>query len=458
MKKRRPAGEIGRGRIGAALGRFACVAVLWFGFASAAAEPNYLFSLTPIAAPEGGATRAWAVNETGIVVGEVETAAGVVQAFIWSRDGGFHALGTLGGLNSRALDITDRGLVVGESDTSNGTVRAFAWTETTGMRPLPVIDQTVYSTAYAANEKGQIVGGLEDHLGVHAVLWENGAVKLLPRLPGEGPVQPLDISRNGDVVGQIQTGSEEEIAGRAFYFPGAVNAKNLSDFRFISSFGGSAAVAINDRDTTAGYTMLDSSRVRAFRYQPGGGFTLLDDHDALYSSARDLNDRGDVVGSCIPSYLSDEVACVWFDDRWFDLNEVTDTGADWWLVQATGINRDRVITGYAQNGETHRAFVLTPNEGITPASWPELDLDVRDITDDHGRERSLILSATMLRDADVRRVLFYENGVVIGTADSAPYEWGWQGRVEDEIEFYAEVIDATGRRIRSPRATIGPRE
>jgi probable HAF family extracellular repeat protein len=429
--------------------------VFFSGFPSiAAAEPTYLFSLTPIVAPEGGATRAWAVNEAGVVVGEVETAAGVVQAFIWSRDGGFRALGTLGGLNSRALDITDRGMVVGESDTSNGTVRAFVWTEANGMRPLPVIDQTVYSTAYAANEKGQIVGGLEDHLGVHAVLWENGSVKLLPRLPGEGPVQPLDISRNGDVVGQIQTGSDDEIAGRAFYFPGAVTAKNLSDFRFISSFGGSAAVAINDRDTTAGYTMMDSSRVRAFRYQPGGAFTLLDDHDAMYSNARDLNDGGDVVGSCIPSYLADEVACAWIDDRWFDLNEVTDTGADWWLVQATAINRSRVITGYALHGETHRAFVLTPEADVSPAGWPVLELDVRDLTETDQQDRSLILSLTIRHDADVRRVVFYENGVVIGTADTEPYEWGWQGRIDGEVEFYAEVVDTSGRRLRSPREVI----
>jgi len=441
----------------AAAGVFAWFcAALWCGLAVAA--PDYLFHLTPIIAPEGGATRAWAINESGAVVGEVETADGVVQAFVWTTNDALRVLGTLGGLNSRALDITERGLVVGESDMSNGTVCAFAWTESTGMRPLPGLDQTLYSTAYAANEKGQIVGSIEDHLGMHAALWENGTVKILPRLPGEGPVQPLDISRRGDVVGQIQTGSEEEIAGHAFYFPGAVHAVNLTDFRLVSAFGGSAAVAINNRETAVGYTMMDSSRVRAFRYQPDGGFTLLKDHDALYSSARDINDLGDVVGSCIPSYISDEFACAWLDNRWFDLNEIVDTRADWWLVQATGINRSRQMVGYALHGEKQQAFIATPIGQIEPADWPVLSLGVRDITDQGQRDRSLILHVTVNHEAEVRRVLFYENGVVIGAVETPPYEWGWQGRVEGEVEFYAEAVEVSGRRLRSPRTMIGQRE
>ncbi len=424
----------------------------------AVAQPEYLYALTPIIAPEGVATRAWAINESGAVAGEVETIDGVVQAFVWTSNTGLRVLGTLGGRNSRALDITDRGLVVGESDTSNGMVCAFAWTAVTGMRSLPGREQTIYSTAYASNEKGQIVGSLEDQHGMHAVLWENDALKLLPRLPGEGPVQPLDINRTGDVVGQIQTGSEEEIAGHAYYFPAAVSAKNLTDFRLISVFGGSAAVAINNQETAAGYTMMDSSRVRAFRYKSGGGFALLDDHDALYSSARDINDRGDVVGSCIPSYISDELACAWLDDRWYDLNEIVDTGADWWLVQATGINRDRQMVGYALHGEKQQAFMVTPIGDRSPADWPVLFLDIRDISEKNQRDRSLILHVAVDYDAEVRRVLFYENGVVIGIVDTPPYEWGWQGRLEGEVEFYAEVVEVSGRRLRSPRTMIGPRK
>lgn len=457
MKTRRLEGKSGRGWFATAARVFTWTcAALWCDRAIAA--PDYLFQLTPIVAPEGGATRAWAINESGAVAGEVETADGVVQAFVWTTNDGLRVLGTLGGLNSRAQDINDRGLVVGESDSSNGTVCAFAWTESTGMRPLPGFEQTLYSTAYAANEKGQIVGSIEDHLGMHAALWENGDLKILPRLPGEGPVQPLDISRTGDVVGQIQTGSEEEIAGHAFYFPDAVNAVNLTDFRLISAFGGSAAVAINSRETAVGYTMMDSSRVRAFRYEPGGGFTLLKDHDALYSSARDINDQGDVVGSCIPSYISDEFACAWLDKRWFDLNEIMDTGADWWLVQATGINRSRQIVGYALHGEKQQAFMATPIADKATADWPVLSLDVRDITDNDQRERSLILQVAVNHDAEIRRVLFFENGVVIGSAETPPYEWGWQGRVEGEVEFYAEAVEVSGRRLRSPRTMIGLRE
>ncbi len=416
-----------------------------------AAPMKPLYTLVPISAPGGGATRAWALNSQGVVVGEMETGDNEVHAFIWSSDKGLRELGTLGGRNSRALDITDQGVVVGESETTAGEMRPFLWTESTGMRALPVTTSTVHGTAIAANERGQVVGMIEDADGQRAAWWEDGTVRLLPRLPGAGAFQALDVNKGGDVVGQIQTGAEEAFAGHAFYFPAGLAARNLTDFRLVSAFAGSAAVALNDAGEAVGYTMVDSARVRAFRYRPGAGFTLLEDHRALYSSARELNARGDVVGSCIPSYWSDELACAWLEGRWFDLNEITDTGPDWWLVQATGINHRRDITGYGLRGERHTAFLLRVESDADPATWPATVLTLRDLTEPNQRDRSSILAVEPPPGLSVRRILFMENGVVIGAVEEPPYEWGWHGSRDGAYEFMAELIDDHGRRYRTPR-------
>ncbi len=415
---------------------------------------GYVYTLTPITAPAGGSTRAWAVNEKGMVVGEAETGDGVVKAFVWTKDTGMQVIGTLGGLNSRALDVDALGRVVGESDTTNGIVQAFTWTEAKGMHPLPVPTGTLYSTAFAVNDRGQVVGSIEYADGMHACLWQESGMTLLPQFPGAGHVQALDINREGLVVGQIQTGAEEDFAGHAFYFPHAVTASNLVHFRLVTASGGSAAVAVNENNTAVGYTMLDSSRVRAFRFQEDSGYKLLEDHDAQYSSSRDVNERGDIVGSCIPSYWSDELACAWFGGRWFDLNEITDTAGDWWLVEATGINQRRDIVGYGLRGDGHQAFLLALVPGQDPANWPSCVLDVKDTTGKDRRDRSFILSVKPGPDLKVRRVLFYENGTMLGSVDEPPYEWGWQGKTDTDVEFYAEILEKSGRRIRSPRRAI----
>lgn len=453
MNPRRTEGVAG---VGQGAVRIIRVAALLVAFTALAGPTPPLYTLVPITAPGGGATRAWALNNHGVVVGEAETGENEVNAFVWSQAEGLRILGTLGGSNSRALDINDQGQVVGESETAAGVMRAFTWTAATGLRALPATTSAVHSTAIAVNERGQVVGMIEDEDGQHAAWWSDDAVHLLPRLPGAGSFQALDVNAAGDVVGQIQTGAEEAFVGHAFYFPSALEARNLTDFRLVSAFAGSAAVALNDHGEAAGYTMVDSARVRAFRYRPGAGFTLLEDHRAQYSNARELNAGGDIVGSIIPSYWSDELACAWLDGRWFDLNEITETGPDWWLVQANGINRRRDIAGYGLFGERHTAFLLVFRPDAAPGSWPAPALEVRDVTEPDQHDRSAILRVEPPASLPVRRVLFLENGTVIGAVDEPPFEWGWHGSRDGAYEFMAELLDDQGRRYRTPRRFLDP--
>ena len=314
-----------------------------------------------IALDDSGAGRAAALNDQGWVVGEQETADGRVQAFLWNPEDGVKLLGTLGGANSRAYSINRDGMVVGEAMDSNGVTRAFVWKLEGGMRELNLNGDTLFSAAYAVNDDGVIVGSLENQQGMHAVMWRDGQVTILPRLPGSGNIQPLDINRRGDVVGHIKTGSDEfeSFGSHAFYFTDAVNARNLSSFMLISPFSGSAAVAMNKQGDAAGYTMNDAS-IRAFYYNRRVGITHLDDRGATYSTAFGINDHGHVVGSYIASYEADESACLWVEEALIDLNTINGRPGDWWLVQATGINNQGLIIGNGLQGDRSRAFLLMP--------------------------------------------------------------------------------------------------
>ncbi len=111
-------------------------------------------------------SEARAVNNVEHVVGLSDVATGK-HAFIWKPDTGMLDLGELpqGTGYSDAKGINDRSHVVGVSDSVHG-LTAFFWSAATGMLDLndlidpadPLKPSTSISTAYAINNRGQIVG------------------------------------------------------------------------------------------------------------------------------------------------------------------------------------------------------------------------------------------------------------------------------------------------------------
>lgn len=416
-------------------------------------DPLFLYESVMLGDLGGGESRASAINNQEWVAGESMNAEGQTIAFVWTPGEGIRSLGTLGGALSRAHDVNDAGLVVGESTDSNDVNRAFRWTREEGMQALPHPDDAFFSSALAVNEDGQIIGTLEDARGSHTVLWQDGEIVFLQRLPGAGHVQPLGVNRRGDVVGQVGVGLEDDLSvSLAFYFPQALAAKSLADFKLVSALSGSAVVSINEEGLAAGYVMIESSRVRAFRYHPQAGLELLDDRGALFSSAADINEKGWIAGSMIAAYAADEGACLWQGGRCFDLNEIANHEDRWWFVEAAGINREGSITGHGIAGDKNRAFLLRPSAGANFEAWPQPGIRVRESPDrDDPLIRTAVLEAVIPAGLSVKRVTFYQDGTVLGHVDEAPFEWGWEGSRDDEYSIFAEVVESSGRRTRSPR-------
>jgi len=127
-------------------------------------------------------------------------------------------LGSLGGVaGNLPFAINNRGDIVGQSDVAGDTAnQAFLWTKEKGMQALGTLpDYNASGVAFGINNKGQIVGGLNDASGSGpAVLWQNGLATDLNTLICGGSSLYLgfagDINDDGEIAGQaidINTGA-----------------------------------------------------------------------------------------------------------------------------------------------------------------------------------------------------------------------------------------------------------
>jgi probable HAF family extracellular repeat protein len=139
-------------------------------------------------------TLAYAVNDSGTVVGQSPFANGYRHAFSWTQSGGVKDLGTLGGGESSALSINSKGWIVGTSITSsgNGLPHGFLWTPSGGMQDLTVL---------AGLSSAQQAYSLQvNDFGVVAMSTNKGGYLLIPRITAT-----IASSVNPSVLGQPVT-------------------------------------------------------------------------------------------------------------------------------------------------------------------------------------------------------------------------------------------------------------
>jgi probable HAF family extracellular repeat protein len=120
-------------------------------------------------------------------------------------------LGTLGGKESSAYALNDRGQIVGVSDTKRKDAdglpvgHAFLW-QNGRMRDLGALGSGA-SYPSAINERGQVVGTSDTkRLGNHAVIWQDGKIRDLGTLGGSDSSGSA-INQQGQIVGTSFTKS-----------------------------------------------------------------------------------------------------------------------------------------------------------------------------------------------------------------------------------------------------------
>jgi probable HAF family extracellular repeat protein len=139
-------------------------------------------------------TLAYAINDSGTVVGQAPDASGNRHAFSWTQSGGIKDLGTLGGSQSSALSIDSRGWIVGTSLTSSGTgiLHGFLWTPSGGMQD--------FATLAGLAPSEQVYSLQVNDFGVIAISTNKGSYLLVPKMIGT-----LSSSANPSKVGQSVT-------------------------------------------------------------------------------------------------------------------------------------------------------------------------------------------------------------------------------------------------------------
>jgi probable HAF family extracellular repeat protein len=308
------------------------VMVSFLAFWHAPSAKAQTYSATDLGTLHAGSARVHGVNASGQAVGASGHPHGAeTHAFFWQKTGGIRDLGTLpGGDYSAAFAINDSGIVVGTSNTSTST-HAFSWTRTQGLSDLGTLPGVNASSALAINNQGQIAGSS----GGHAALWSGGSIQDLGTLGG-ATSEAHGINNLGAIAGVSDTSS----GPHAFLWKTGA----MQDLGVLSGDSSSRADHINDSGMVVGASE-GSGGIRAFVWTSAAGMQPLAS-DGIYTEAFDVNSNGQVVGEQATSLGMR--AFLWTSENGLiDLNtKVTNLPNDVVLIGAFSINDKGQIVAF----------------------------------------------------------------------------------------------------------------
>ncbi len=329
----------------------------------------------------------WAgsINRSGQVVGYSQTPYEPKNyephAFLVTAPGPMQDLGTLAGGQAIAIGyisgangINNSGQIVGWSAAilADGTYaqHAFFKTATGGLQDLGTLGGGT-AGATGINESGQVVGWSSTILPggaseQHAFLWTAaGGLQDLGSLGGDS--MAYGINSSGQVVGTAGTVSPGgALVQHAFSWTAAGGLQDLGTL----GGGNSSARAINDNGQIVGSADTAAGQQHAFLRTAAGSMQDLGALGGGTSGANGINSSGQVVGWS--STVTQQHAFLWTAAGGLqDLNTlVTNPPAGDFLFDARAINARGQIVGSTNMG---RAFLLTPINTIPPVM--ELLLD-----------------------------------------------------------------------------------
>ena len=257
--------------------------------------------------------------------------------------------GDQGAGNSVAYGINDQGEIAGAYNTST-THRPFRSVRKAGFQELSLPAGSNGGIAFAINDIGEAAGYVIGSAGVRPAWWtRRGEVQVL-QAAGSLPTKALDLNGRGDVVGVSGNAPKA-----AVFWPrkgGIVSLNTLPGFTH------GEAVAISEDGVIAGVaTGVGTSphRTRAVLWQAGG--LAIQDLGALPgatdSRARDVNNRGEVVGQSTSA--SGSRAFIWTASTGMrDLNTLLAVPG-LVMTDALSVNRRGDIVVVGQDADTHTA-------------------------------------------------------------------------------------------------------
>lgn len=330
--------------------RFTCLAsAVFVGFCASgmasAAPPEYVITrITDLDMGKSGTIGVVNdINECGQVVGQVWLSSGNLhqKPFVWGNGN----LLILDVWDADANAINDLSQVVG----AGASAGAFLWEDNT----IHILGS---GTAYGLNNLTQVVG---DSSG-RACMWDDGVFTNLGTLGG-GRSSADDINESGLVVGwSNRTGEDHYRKRHPVIWRGGI----ITDLGFdVPSVSGSGeATAVNGAGQVVGYFQVGgwNHTPNAFLWD-NGAVSCLNLTTALESTAYDINNLGQVVGSYKTS--REPLGCAFLYDEGvtYDLFDLVSDPAGWdRLGVATTINDRGQIAGVGSYEGNPHLFLVTP--------------------------------------------------------------------------------------------------
>ena len=242
----------------------------------------------------GPAAGSQAINDRGQITGSSATASGAFHAFLWSKATGMVDIHQPGLPVSNGYVLNNKGWVAGVAPFSGATgpITAFRWTPATGMVNIGSFGTTSFPNAI--NDAGTVVGysqGPEPGILGRAFKWtEAGGLQSLVSTSSVVS-QANDINEAGKIVG---SGTDNlNFNDRALLWtPQGTQIDLDADFTILSY-----AYRLNEKELVIGQTFDNIGDNRAFVWSREHGILEFGSAGTDASTAFDLNNLGQVVGS-----------------------------------------------------------------------------------------------------------------------------------------------------------------
>ena len=371
------------------------------GFLLATTEPPLRYSISDLGILGNAPGQPISITDNRLIAGINVIKSGPAHAVVWSGGNVMTDLGSAG-LNSIAIGINETGMVVGQTETAvkdpggedfcgtqalglpatGATCAAFA-AQYGAMRALRTLGGA-NAEAYSVNARGQISGAAENRTVDPAcpapqkyqfkpVLWQGDEVQELPTIGGDLNGFANGLNDNGDIVGASgscvafnpDTGLHMQPLHALLW-----QAGRMTDLGNLGGAGlvmGHFAHTINNNDEVTGWSDVAGDRaVHAFRWTKIGGMEDLGTLDGDgHSVGIGINDGGVITGISISPDFSALRAFVWRGGLMMDLNQLIPATSALYLLTACSVNARGEIIGFAveAKGNTHASLAAPVSAG-----------------------------------------------------------------------------------------------
>lgn len=201
--------------------------------------------------PGGVSARAYAINDAGLMVGDLRTTTHDEWACVWTEEGVIEIPPLNDGQYSTALGVNNSGTVVGWRWVSPTSRQGFVWNSGDIADIEPALYGFNTGDAVAISDTGYVAGTFGNYnIDGRAYRWYQGKAEQLEPLPGCYSSQGFDVNDFGVVVGQCRQSPPGVIP--SIYIPAMWIGTRPIPLPLLSGYAGGGGLRVNASGVVVG--------------------------------------------------------------------------------------------------------------------------------------------------------------------------------------------------------------